>query len=58
MSNEPKNVNESPRSGRPTTTPPTAIRRERVKMTGVEFDKITPPQDDQQEILKALGIKL
>ena len=30
-----------------------AIRRERVKMAGVEFDKITTPQADQQEILKS-----
>ena len=35
-----------------------AIRRERIKMADVEFDKITTPQDDQQEILKALGVKL
>ena len=35
-----------------------AIRRERVKMAVVEFEKITTPQEDQQEILKALGIKM
>ena len=35
-----------------------AIRRDRVKMAGVEFDKITTPQEDQQAILKALGVKL
>jgi len=35
-----------------------AIRRERHVMAGVEFEKITTPQADQQEILDALGVKL
>jgi len=32
--------------------------RERHVMAGVEFEKITTPQADQQEILDALGVKL
>ncbi len=35
-----------------------SIRRERISMAGVEFDKITSPQDDQQQILNALQIKM
>jgi len=36
----------------------TAIRRERIVMAGVEFEKITTPEDDQQRILNALGIRM
>ena len=35
-----------------------AIRRERLTMAGVEFDKVTTPQADQQSILAALGVKM
>ncbi len=34
------------------------IRRERISMAGVEFEKVTTPQADQQSILNALGVKL
>ena len=36
----------------------TAIRRERLVMAGVEFEKITTPQADQQKILDALQVKM
>ena len=35
-----------------------AIRRERLSMNGVEFEKITTPNSDQQNILNHLKIKL
>jgi len=35
-----------------------AIRRENLVMAGVEFQKITTPQADQQRILDALRVKL
>jgi len=34
------------------------IRRERISMAGVKFEKVTTPQADQQSILNALGVKL
>ncbi len=34
------------------------IRRERIVMAGVEFEKVTTPQADQQRILDALLVKL
>jgi len=35
-----------------------AIRRENLVMAGVEFQKVTTPQADQQKILDALRVKL
>lgn len=35
-----------------------AIRRERIAIDGVEFNKLTTPQEDQQRILNSLKIKL
>lgn len=35
-----------------------AIRRQRVRVSGVEFDQITQPEDDQKKILKLLGVSL
>ena len=35
-----------------------AIRREKIVMAGVEFDKVTVPQADQQTILNYLQVRL
>ena len=35
-----------------------AIRRERVKMAGVEFDRVTTPEADQQRILELLEVTM
>ena len=35
-----------------------AIRQERAKLNGIEFDQVTVPQEDQQSILKLLKVKL
>jgi hypothetical protein len=35
-----------------------AIRQERAKLNGIEFDQLTVPQEDQQSILKLLKVKL
>ncbi len=35
-----------------------AIRRERVKMAGVEFDRVTTPEADQQRILDLLEVTM
>jgi len=35
-----------------------AIRRQRVRVSGVEFDQVTQPEEDQQKILDLLKVKL
>ena len=35
-----------------------AIRREKILMAGVQFDKVTVPQIDQQKILDYLQVSL
>ena len=35
-----------------------AIRQERAKLNGIEFDHVTVPQEDQQKILELLKVKL
>jgi transposase len=35
-----------------------AIRQERAKLNGIEFDQVTVPQADQQRILQLLKVKL
>ena len=35
-----------------------AIRRERVRLAGVEFEQTSTPDPDQQKILDLLGIKM
>jgi hypothetical protein len=35
-----------------------AIRRETITMAGVEFEKVTTPQTDQQTILDYLQVRL
>jgi transposase len=35
-----------------------AIRQERVKLNGIEFNQITTPEEDQQKILALLKVKL
>jgi transposase len=35
-----------------------AIRQERVKLNGIEFNQVTVPQEDQQSILALLNVKL
>ena len=35
-----------------------AIRQERTKLNGIEFDQVTVPQQDQQSILDLLKVKL
>ena len=35
-----------------------AIRQERVKLNGIEFNQITTPEADQQEILNLLKVML
>jgi transposase len=35
-----------------------AIRQERAKLNGIEFDQVTVPQEDQQRILQLLKVKL
>jgi transposase len=35
-----------------------AIRRQRVRVSGVEFEQVTQPEEDQQKILDLLKIKL
>jgi hypothetical protein len=37
---------------------PGAIRREKILMAGVQFDKVTVPQTDQQKILDYLQVSL
>ena len=35
-----------------------AIRQERAKLNGIEFDQVTVPEEDQQRILKLLKVTL
>ena len=35
-----------------------AVRQERVKLNGIEFDQLTVPEEDQQRILELLKVKL
>jgi hypothetical protein len=35
-----------------------AIRQERAKLSGIEFDQVTVPEVDQQSILKLLKVTL
>jgi transposase len=35
-----------------------AVRQERAKLNGIEFDQVTAPQQDQQRILNLLKVKL
>jgi hypothetical protein len=35
-----------------------AIRQDRVKLNGLEFDQHTTPDEDQQKILDLLKVKL